>query len=958
MPIIETIKIGLEPNDGKGEDHRSAFQKVNLNFSELNAAIQGVLDTKGQANGYASLGADGRLLAAQAPIVYAPVLPTTAHDLNTFVTPGTYYQAAVAGATAPAGVNYPVAQVGFLEVVATGTPVLQVYTTRNATPAIQQRFWRVRVTSSTWSAWKEVVDTTATLSYAGRLATAQDLNTHTTRGIWFASAASIATGGSNYPVGTAGFLLVLSESALGGAAQTSGVSQRYESVNGKVYTRYISGGVWSPWVTLIDSSVVGVASGVGSLDGNGRAPVTQFPMSLSLTAGTDANTVTAPGVYYTNSDAQATAVLNWPEQLAGTLNVEAAVSGNSQITQTYTTRNGTGGVSRTYKRVRFGGGAGVWGMWQQQARYDDAMTHVLLTTATDANTLTADNTFYTWRSGTVVVSGSNWAPVGTNVSGGHLEVRWAASDYVIQTVTIPISGAKPRIYQRFGSGTSWQAWKIISPVSSITWLPTADAGDVYVDGLGWHRWNGSAYELSSLAITLPTTAHDLNTYQTPGAYRQASTAGATAGSNYPVSIGGTLNVQGSGSSGQTVQTYTLASTGAVTGTSGPRMFWRFAINTTWSPWTEVLSAALGMTHQFLSAATDANTLTADNTFYSWTSGSLTTSGSNFPGGIGGAGYMRVVWQAATIVSQELTALQSGGKPRTFFRYGNTSTGVWQSWKSTGSISNTAGMPSEDCGDIYVDGEGWYAWNGTAYKLTRAGMDHGQCRFQYASATQCVLNPWNGNGLIINGRQYRVPSGGVVLSNAQVPAQTLSYVYAYDSGSGAVALEALTTAYNRHTDGVFIKSGDPSRTLVGMVITPANGQFTYTGQLKYVTSFFNRLLSTVIEYVSSGTSTVGTPVALNNGPGCLCWSGDNILLTTTGVTRATARAGSYISTFVNSVAAGGGYGYTCEVPGSQYSFAISTRWDAGNGLHQVTSRAYTDVAATVYFNFDQAITFMG
>lgn len=799
MPIIETIKIGLEPNDGEGDNHRSAFQKVNLNFSALNSAIQGVLDTKGQANGYASLGADGRLLAAQAPIVYAPVLPTTAHDLNTFVTPGTYYQAAVAGATAPAGVNYPVAQVGFLEVVATGTPVLQVYTTRNATPAIQQRFWRVRVTSSTWSAWKEVVDTTATLSYAGRLATAQDLNTYTTRGIWFASAASIATGGSNYPVGTAGFLLVLSESALGGAAQTSGVSQRYESVNGKVYTRYISGGVWSPWVTLIDSSVVGVASGVGSLDGNGRSPVAQFPMSLSLTAGTDANTVTAPGVYYTNSDAQATAVLNWPEQLAGTLNVEAAVSGNSQITQTYTTRNGTGGVSRTYKRVRFGGGAGVWGMWQQQARYDDAMTHVLLTTATDANTLTADNTFYTWRSGTVVVSGSNWAPVGTNVSGGHLEVRWAASDYVIQTVTIPISGAKPRIYQRFGSGTSWQAWKIISPVSSITWLPTADAGDVYVDGLGWHCWNGSAYELSSLAITLPTTAHDLNTYQTPGAYRQASTAGATAGSNYPVSIGGTLDVHGSGSSGQTVQTYTVASTGAVTGNSGPRMFWRFAINTTWSPWTEVLSAALGMTHQFLSAATDANTLTADNTFYSWTSGSLTTSGSNFPAGIGGAGYMRVVWQAATIVSQELTALQSGGKPRTFFRYGNTSTGVWQSWKSTGSISNTAGMPSEDCGDIYVDGEGTYRWNGSAYARW------------FPSVPQNLTFSTTG---VIEGNWLGSPQGLRFRNNSASPANTYVNIVPGTGGSAAGILcadkdntpNAAYGSFNISDVGVFIESG--------------------------------------------------------------------------------------------------------------------------------------------------------
>ena len=860
MPTLETINVGLAPNDKKGDPLRDAMQKVILNFSALNTAIQGVLDTKGQANGFASLDGNGRLLAAQAPLVYAAVLPTSAHDLNDFIAPGTYhqntnvgaatgthyptpyaglllvrasatnflyqfytrfrsgpggsqatywrtfyanvwsdwqevakkaeldalstavaaaiplvqkgaangvasldssghlpaeqapimyaavlptathtlndyvtpgvwYQASIAGATA-GGASYPTAQVGFLEVVATGTPVLQVFTTRNATPAIMQRFWRVRVTSTTWSNWKEVVDTTIAYAYGGGLASGINLNDYTQRGTWVQASSAAAAAGTYYPIAQSGYLSVLSAGYPGGTAAT-GCSQIYHAANSnRLFFRSFVSSTWTDWAE------------VGRLDANGRIPNTQFPLSVSNPAGTDANNLTAPGVYYNNSDAQATAILNWPEQLAGSLFVEAAEvaagSANQQITQTYTTRNGTGGVLRTYKRVRFGGGAGTWGLWQELARRADAMSHALLTSATDANMLTADNTWWTWTSSTVVSAGSNFPPVPA-ASSGVFATQVISATYMVQTCMMtPGSNRRPIEYRRIGNGsTSWSGWRIIAPVQLATDLPTAD-----------------------------------------------------------------------------------------------------------------------------------------------------------------------------------------------------------------------------CGDVYVDGQGWYAWDGSAYKLTRAGMDHGQCRFQYASATQCVLNPWNGNGLLINGRQYRVPSGGVVLSNAQVPAQTLSYVYAYDSGSGAVALEASTTAYNRHTDGVFIKSGDPSRTLVGMVITPANGQFTYTGQLKYVTSFFNRLLSTVIEYVSSGTSTVGTPVALNNGPGCLCWSGDNILLTTTGVTRATARAGSYISTFVNSVAAGGGYGYTCEVPGSQYSFAISTRWDAGNGLHQVTSRAYTDVAATVYFNFDQAITFMG
>lgn len=630
MPTLETINVGLAPNDKKGDPLRDAMQKVILNFSALNTAIQGVLDTKGQANGFASLDGNGRLLAAQAPLVYAAVLPTSAHDLNDFIAPGTYhqntnvgaatgthyptpyaglllvrasatnflyqfytrfrsgpggsqatywrtfyanvwsdwqevakkaeldalstavaaaiplvqkgaangvasldsvghlpaeqapimyaavlptathtlndyvtpgvwYQASIAGATA-GGASYPTAQVGFLEVVATGTPVLQVFTTRNATPAIHQRFWRVRVTSTTWSNWKEVVDTTTTLSYVGRLGTAQDLNAYTTRGIWFASAASIATGGSNYPVGTAGFLMVLSESQAGGAAQTSGVSQRYESVNGKVYTRYVSGGVWSQWVTLLDSSVIGVADGVAVLDANVRLPNVHFPLSVSNPAGTDANNLTAPGLYYNNSDAQATAALNWPEQLAGSLFVEAAEvvagSANQQITQTYTTRNGSGGVMRTYKRVRFGGGAGVWGLWQELARRADAMSHVYLTSATDANTLTADNTWWTAANSSVVSGGANFPPAPV-ASSFIFTTQAISATYMVQTCMMtPGSNRRPIEYRRIGNGsTTWSGWRIIAPVQLVTDLPIADCGDVYVDGLGWHRWNGTAYAL-------------------------------------------------------------------------------------------------------------------------------------------------------------------------------------------------------------------------------------------------------------------------------------------------------------------------------------------------------------------------------------------------------------------------------------------------------------------------------
>lgn len=719
MANIETINVGLAPNDKKGDPLRDAMQKVNLNFTTLNAAIRGVVDGKGQANGYASLGGDGRLLAAQAPIVYSAALPTTAHDLNNYITPGTFYQTTIAGATAPNGVNYPVAMVGFLEVVATGTPVLQTYTTRVG-GIVSQRFWRVRISTASWSSWKEEADTSTALTYQGGMPTAQDLNNYTQRGMWAIGSSAAATGGTNFPIGNSGTLVVFSAGYPGGSAATN-VSQLYLAANtNRVFYRSFISPVWTAWEEVVRSSLIGAANGVGSLDATGRSPVAQFPLSVAVVSGTDANTLISPGVYYTNSDAQATAVLNWPMQLAGTLLVEAAAAGNSQITQTYTTRNGTGGVLRTYKRVRFGTGGGTWGSWQELARYDDAMTHVYLGAAgVDCNTLIADNTYYTIDLAATVTSGSNWPPT-TSIIGGSVEVRRQAASRVHQTVTLLVgSNQKPRIFYRFGDPTSnsWQNWTMISSVSQTGWLPTANCGDVYVDGLGWHKWNGTAYELTSLAPTLPTAAHDLNTYQTPGSYFQSSAAGAVAGSNYPAPVGGFLTVSQAASGSGTIQEYTLRSSSALSMTSGPRKFWRSRDVGNWSPWQEVLSSALGMTHTFLTAAVDANTLTADNTYYTWASAAV-AAGSNFPGYQAG-GYMQVFWLSATIVCQELSLIVAGGKPMKFARYGNTSTGGWQPWKVTGAFNSAAWMPSSDMGEISVDSRGVYRWNAATSSYLQA-----------------------------------------------------------------------------------------------------------------------------------------------------------------------------------------------------------------------------------------------
>jgi Membrane protein involved in colicin uptake len=210
------------------------------------------------------------------------------------------------------------------------------------------------------------------------------------------------------------------------------------------------------------------------------------------------------GLYAQNATAGAVAGgASYPVALAGLLLVWAAngVSAANLLSQEYIVygaepgANNSGG--RRFWRSCTNQVSGAWGPWREVARKNEVMSHVYLTAATDCNTLTADNTYYTSRSGTVITGGSNWPPIGTNVAGASVVVHWVASDYIIQTATIPVAGEKPRLCQRIFSGSSWGTWRMIGAVSAVSRLPTADMGDVYVDGAGWYRWNGSAYAAST-----------------------------------------------------------------------------------------------------------------------------------------------------------------------------------------------------------------------------------------------------------------------------------------------------------------------------------------------------------------------------------------------------------------------------------------------------------------------------
>lgn len=116
--------------------------------------------------------------------------------------------------------------------------------------------------------------------------------------------------------------------------------------------------------------------------------------------------------------------------------------------------------------------------------------------------------------------------------------------------------------------------------------------------------------------------------------------------------------------------------------------------------------------------------------------------------------------------------------------------------------------------------------------------HGQCRLSVVSTTSLKLSQYGGQNLLINGFVQQIPAAGVTVSNTGLAASTLYYVYAA-MVSGSMVLELSATGHSTATNGVETKTGDTSRTLVGMVYTNASTQFVDSVASPTCLNWFNR-----------------------------------------------------------------------------------------------------------------------
>lgn len=208
---------------------------------------------------------------------------------------------------------------------------------------------------------------------------------------------------------------------------------------------------------------------------------------------------------------------------------------------------------------------------------------------------------------------------------------------------------------------------------------------------------------------------------------------------------------------------------------------------------------------------------------------------------------------------------------------------------------------------------------TASLPETGGAPRFECQFVYTSTSVCTLNRCNGSRLFINGLNEQIPSTAPTLSNSGLASNdTTYYVYAYMSG-GTMTLEASATAYaTDSTYGHKIKSGDATRTLVGMV-RKTGGNFVWSETNRFVATYFNRVrrsLSTAFSVLRTTTSTTAVEINSEIRQGYLVWADELVDIATHAYAYTSAP------------------GYVYHYPGTDGTTALST-YKIGTGYDSST-----------------------
>lgn len=213
---------------------------------------------------------------------------------------------------------------------------------------------------------------------------------------------------------------------------------------------------------------------------------------------------------------------------------------------------------------------------------------------------------------------------------------------------------------------------------------------------------------------------------------------------------------------------------------------------------------------------------------------------------------------------------------------------------------------------------------------------------FVSTTALAFKFYNGSTIRIRGKLFNIPSAGIAgLGNPTsvflngVPAQTLVaattyYIYAF-SNAGTVTADFSTTAHSPSATagniGTEIKTGDDTRTLIGMVRTGST--VIYASDLQ-TASWFNRRNKTANStFTAAGAGTAGT---IN----FVTWAEESYSIGAAGIgTQTTLNANVSITLQIDAGNVGSANGGTTPIATANVSLSNHLALSSTEGNHALT-----------------------
>lgn len=284
--------------------------------------------------------------------------------------------------------------------------------------------------------------------------------------------------------------------------------------------------------------------------------------------------------------------------------------------------------------------------------------------------------------------------------------------------------------------------------------------------------------------------------------------------------------------------------------------------------------------------------------------------------------------------------------------------------TSGTLTNCTGLPLSTgvTGNLPISnlGSGTGAssttfWRGDGTWATPAGgsgvTGSGQAKL-ILSGGNLVLLPYNGNQIVINGGGCTVPDAGVSLSASGLTATTLYYIYAW-MNSGTMTLEASTTTHATSTTvgnkGTEIKSGDDTRSLVGVVRVVTGPAFADTAAQRFVRSWFNRRKVSVTGSLDSTSTETNTGTYIEKTVSkaeFVCFADDGILAGAFGMMQNTSSSFTGLQVFLDGVGIGLGLDWNTTGAGSRVTYNPMWPTSVADGYHYVSFGMRTVGGGTV------------